>query len=109
MVYLENWEEFVAAAQCLFVKSPDKTRYLLKYRGSQGKLILKVTDDRVCIKFRTDDAAYLGKVAKFNERFCRWAVEQNVETLEFLDPEDPAEALTGARVAPKKATKKRKS
>lgn len=70
MVYIDDWNDFAARAEALmlaqplkvwarffffssFVSSPDahtapiQTRYVLKYRASDAKLVLKVTDDVV--------------------------------------------------------------
>ena len=62
MVYLHSWQEFQDAAEELYTKSPDKVssipkdyspilisgmkaRYCVKWRSSEGKLVLKVTDN----------------------------------------------------------------
>ncbi|CAI5509481.1 unnamed protein product [Closterium sp. Naga37s-1] len=41
-------------------------RYVSKYRHCDGKLVLKATDDRVCIKFRTDQAQDAKKMERLN-------------------------------------------
>lgn len=46
MVYIDSWDEFQKAAEDLYVASPFQTRYVSTYRHVDGKLILKVTDDR---------------------------------------------------------------
>ncbi|RUS22874.1 hypothetical protein BC937DRAFT_95648 [Endogone sp. FLAS-F59071] len=46
MVYIDSWDEFQKAAEDLYVASPYQTRYVSTYRHVDGKLILKVTDDR---------------------------------------------------------------
>ena len=33
-----------------------QTRYTVKYRHTDGKVVLKVTDDTTCLKFKTDQA-----------------------------------------------------
>lgn len=48
-MYLRSWEAFASQAEELYRKDPLGTRYLMKYRHSDGKLVLKVTDDKtVC-------------------------------------------------------------
>ena len=37
-----------------------------KYRHKEGKLVLKVTDDRKCIKYATDQQSDLNKMARLN-------------------------------------------
>ncbi|RVW54951.1 Signal recognition particle 9 kDa protein [Vitis vinifera] len=46
MVYIESWDEFVDRSVQLFRADPDSTRYVMKYRHCDGKLVLKVTDNR---------------------------------------------------------------
>ncbi|KAJ9547810.1 hypothetical protein OSB04_020353 [Centaurea solstitialis] len=69
MVYLTSWDDFVERSVQLFRSSPEKTRYAMKYRHSEGKLILKVTDDRECLKFKTDQAQDAKKMEKLNNIF----------------------------------------
>ena len=45
MVYVSDWDEFVAAATKLFQSKPKKTRYTVKFRGEDKVVVLKVTDD----------------------------------------------------------------
>lgn len=62
MVYISSWQEFQEAAEALYEKSPNKvrniihpctslviifvqTRYCVKWRGSERRLVLKITDD----------------------------------------------------------------
>ncbi|KAI3773039.1 hypothetical protein L6452_04236 [Arctium lappa] len=69
MVYLTSWDDFVERSVQLFRTSPEKTRYAMKYRHSEGKLILKVTDDKECLKFKTDQAQDAKKMEKLNNIF----------------------------------------
>ncbi|KAH0772500.1 hypothetical protein KY290_009637 [Solanum tuberosum] len=49
MVYITSWDDFVERSVQLFRADPEKasvTRYVMKYRHSDGKLVLKVTDDK---------------------------------------------------------------
>ncbi|XBI36870.1 hypothetical protein VPH35_122312 [Triticum aestivum] len=46
-----------------------QTRYCMKYRHCDGKLVLKVTDDRECLKFKTDQAQDAKKMEKLNNIF----------------------------------------
>ncbi|GLB44287.1 putative signal recognition particle 9 kDa protein (SRP9) [Lyophyllum shimeji] len=53
MVYIHSWQEYQDAAEALYAKSPNKTRYCVKWKSSEGKLVLKITDNTTCIKFKT--------------------------------------------------------
>ncbi|KAI9507796.1 hypothetical protein F5148DRAFT_1201718 [Russula earlei] len=45
MVYISSWQQYQEAAENLYANSPRKTRYSVKWRSSEGKLVLKITDD----------------------------------------------------------------
>jgi hypothetical protein len=46
-MYVEDFNTFYQQAEELLLKDPLKTRYVVKYRHTEGKLVLKVTDDVV--------------------------------------------------------------
>ncbi|KAJ4834900.1 hypothetical protein Tsubulata_047365 [Turnera subulata] len=46
MVYITSWDEFLDRSEQLFRADPDSTRYVMKYRHCDGKLVLKVTDNK---------------------------------------------------------------
>ncbi|XP_066372403.1 signal recognition particle 9 kDa protein-like isoform X1 [Miscanthus floridulus] len=69
MVYVDSWDEFVERSVQLFRADPNATRYVMKYRHCEGKLVLKVTDDRECLKFKTDQAQDGKKMEKLNNIF----------------------------------------
>ena len=46
-MFIEDWASFYEQAEQLYRADPLKTRYVLKYKHNSGKLILKVTDDKV--------------------------------------------------------------
>lgn len=49
-MYIEDWDSFYVQAEELWRKEPLKTRYCVKYRHTEGTLVLKVTDDvKVCV------------------------------------------------------------
>merc|ERR1712194_895646 len=102
-VYLEDFEEFQAAAQSLFTTSPLRTRYLSKYRHCDSKVILKVTNDKVCLKYRTNQIADLRKIERFSQAYARWMVSTNLENLG-----EPDEELEGAKEASKTQSTKKK-
>ncbi|KAF2325300.1 hypothetical protein GH714_026268 [Hevea brasiliensis] len=69
MVYITSWDEFVERSAQLFRADPDSTRYVMKYRHCDGKLVLKVTDNKECLKFKTDQAQDAKKMEKLNNIF----------------------------------------
>ncbi|KAH6797931.1 Signal recognition particle [Perilla frutescens var. hirtella] len=69
MVYIVSWDDFLEKSLQLFRSNPQKTRYVMKYRNCDGKLVMKVTDDKECIKFKTDQAQDAKKMEKLNNMF----------------------------------------
>uniref|UniRef100_A0A2P2QP78 Signal recognition particle 9 kDa protein n=1 Tax=Rhizophora mucronata TaxID=61149 RepID=A0A2P2QP78_RHIMU len=69
MVYITSWDEFVERSVQLFRADPDSARYVMKYRHCDGKLVLKVTDNKECLKFKTDLAQDAKKMEKLNNIF----------------------------------------
>jgi len=72
MPYIDSLETFVAEAEKLYVEHPEHTRYVTKYRHVDGKLELKVTNDRVCLKFETDQQQDLKRIDKLNALFLSY-------------------------------------
>ncbi|KAK1314266.1 Signal recognition particle 9 kDa protein [Acorus calamus] len=69
MVYIESWDEFVDKSVQLFRADPQSSRYVMKYRHCDGKLVLKVTDNRECLKYKTDQAQEIKRMEKLNNIF----------------------------------------
>ncbi|KAF8840651.1 signal recognition particle, SRP9/SRP14 subunit [Paxillus ammoniavirescens] len=66
MVYIASWQEYQEAAENLYAKSPNKTRYCVKWKSSEGKLVLKITDDTTCLKFKTYSSIFLNRFESLN-------------------------------------------
>ncbi|KAJ3512700.1 hypothetical protein NLJ89_g3371 [Agrocybe chaxingu] len=66
MVYIHSWQEFQDAAEALYSKAPNNTRYGVKWKSSEGKLVLKITDNTTCIKFKTNSSIFLNRFDALN-------------------------------------------
>ncbi|EIW56814.1 signal recognition particle SRP9/SRP14 subunit [Trametes versicolor FP-101664 SS1] len=69
MVYISSWQEYQEAAEALYEKSPNSTRYCVKWRQSAdggGKLVLKITDNTTCLKFKTHSSVFLNRFDALN-------------------------------------------
>ncbi|KAJ3515552.1 hypothetical protein NMY22_g14425 [Coprinellus aureogranulatus] len=66
MVYIHSWQEFQDAAEELYERDPNKTRYCVKWRASEGKLVLKITNDVTCLKFKTYSSIFLNRFEALN-------------------------------------------
>eukprot|EP00053_Salpingoeca_punica_P013193 m.118881 g.118881 ORF g.118881 m.118881 type:complete len:80 (+) comp16137_c0_seq3:188-427(+) len=71
MGYIESFDDFAKQAEALFIAQPERTRFFISYRHSKTQLVLKVTDDRVCLKYRTDQSQDLRKMEKLNNTMTR--------------------------------------
>lgn len=71
MVYVDSFSEFQEGAQRIFAANPGGTRYSIKYRHTEGKLVLKVTDDVACLKFKTDQQQDVKRMEKLNMEMFR--------------------------------------
>ncbi|XP_037678556.1 signal recognition particle 9 kDa protein-like [Choloepus didactylus] len=74
MPQYQNWEEFSHAAEKLYLADPMKAHVVLKYGHSNGSLCIKVTDDLVCLVYRTDQAQEIKKIEKFHSQLVRLMV-----------------------------------
>ena len=71
MTFLDSWEEFEAAAERLYLQDPMKVRYTTKYDHSKGCLVLKMTDNVVCLQYKTEAAQDIKKCEKFVNNLMR--------------------------------------
>jgi len=83
-MYIDSWDEFEGRAQEMFESAAaegksDRVRYTVKYRHCDGKVVLKATDDVVCLKYRTDQVADLKKMEKLNNWFFAWSTGSSLE------------------------------
>ncbi|XP_061099133.1 signal recognition particle 9 kDa protein [Conger conger] len=76
MPYYQTWEEFARAAEKLYLTDPMKVRVVLKYRHCDGNLCMKVTDDAVCLQYKTDQAQDVKKIEKLHGKLMRCMVSK---------------------------------
>eukprot|EP00877_Chromochloris_zofingiensis_P003379 jgi/Chrzof1/13041/Cz07g17200.t1 len=68
-MYVQDWESFYQQAEELYRRRPLETRYCIKYRHQEGQLVLKVTDDVVCLKYKTDQQVDIKRMERLNAMF----------------------------------------
>ncbi|WOO81458.1 Signal recognition particle protein [Vanrija pseudolonga] len=68
MVYIKTWTDFESAVIELYNRAPRQTRYVVKFIPKTGHLVLKVTDDIKCIKYKTFSAIILNRFESLNLR-----------------------------------------
>jgi len=71
MTFLTTWEDFEKAAERLYLQNPMKARYVIQYDHNQGFLSMKMTDDVVCIQYKSEAAQDVRKMEKFANNLMR--------------------------------------
>ncbi|KAJ3020565.1 Signal recognition particle protein [Thoreauomyces humboldtii] len=66
MVYIDVWDQYQEAVEELYLSEPFRTRFVSKYRHTDGKLVLKVFDGKICLKYRTEKLPDLKKFERLN-------------------------------------------
>ncbi|KAG2177576.1 hypothetical protein INT44_008088 [Umbelopsis vinacea] len=93
-MYLDTWDDFQKAAEDIYIASPLRTRYVSSYRHIDGELILKVTDDRSAVKYKTKQSTDLKKFIGLNRSMM--SKMQNIEPTEAVHvPENAAQQPQG--------------
>ncbi|KZT58201.1 signal recognition particle, SRP9/SRP14 subunit [Calocera cornea HHB12733] len=104
MVYITSWPEYAKRAEELYAAVPTKTRYVVKWRADKNELVLKITDDVTCLKYKTHsslllnrfDALNLALMKRMRARAERPAPPEPVEeTMEAVSPAPAAGAAAG--------------
>mmetsp|Transcript_30648 Transcript_30648/g.66906 ORF Transcript_30648/g.66906 Transcript_30648/m.66906 type:complete len:108 (-) Transcript_30648:335-658(-) len=104
---IESWDEFFQQVEALFRAEPLRTRMMTKYRHCDGKLEIKVTDDKVCLQFRTEQAQDLKRIEKLNQLFFALTVHgEDTNVADYL-PEAPAAQPTSTAQSGKRRAGRR--
>ncbi|XP_073988612.1 signal recognition particle 9 [Rhodnius prolixus] len=70
-MYLNSWDEFEKAAQNLYLQDPMKIRYSMKYTHNKNLLKVKLTDNSVCLQYKTENQPEVKKIEKFVNNLMR--------------------------------------
>ncbi|KAF5338803.1 hypothetical protein D9758_012097 [Tetrapyrgos nigripes] len=105
MVYIQSWQEYQDAAEELYKNSPNTTRYCIKWKSSEGKLVLKITDNVSCIKFKTYSSIFLNRFEALNLSLMekmqnRRIIEAPKSEATKVEPSSEASAVPPALVTP---------
>ncbi|KAF2071417.1 hypothetical protein CYY_007261 [Polysphondylium violaceum] len=68
-MYIADWDEFFDKSEQLYRSDPSKTRFSFKYRHVDAKVVLKVTNDRVNLKYQTDKENDFKRIDQLNNLF----------------------------------------
>eukprot|EP00002_Diphylleia_rotans_P001763 TRINITY_DN11000_c0_g1_i1.p1 TRINITY_DN11000_c0_g1~~TRINITY_DN11000_c0_g1_i1.p1 ORF type:complete len:106 (-),score=26.68 TRINITY_DN11000_c0_g1_i1:448-765(-) len=105
-MFVEKFEDFLERSEQLYLSSPLQTRYVIKYRHKEGKLVLKVTDNKVCLKHYIDYLQDIKKIEKLTLLFLRVSTNKKVEPYAAIEDASPmAPKEVPAASAPKRRKK----
>jgi len=82
MVYISSWQDYQEAAEALYTKSPNNTRYCIKWNSCEGKFVLKITDNTTCLKFKTYSSIFLNRFEALN-----FSLMQKMQNQQISEPE----------------------
>ncbi|CAJ0941517.1 unnamed protein product, partial [Mesorhabditis belari] len=71
MTYFNSWEEFAKAVERLYTANPEKCRFVTKYNHNQGKLVIKMTDDVVCLQYSSEQTQDVKRLEKLTSTLMR--------------------------------------
>ena len=71
MPFVTNWDEFNEKAGDLYYNDPVRFRIMMKYRHNDGKLVLKVTDDKRVYQYLVEQSKEVKNVDKFLSNYMR--------------------------------------
>ena len=62
----QSMDEFIEKTEKLFTKSPNDTRYVMKFNHTKGRMNFKTTNNVLVVKYKTDQASDLQQLEKLN-------------------------------------------
>ncbi|KAH8992478.1 signal recognition particle, SRP9/SRP14 subunit [Lactarius akahatsu] len=98
MVYISSWQEYQEAADNLYTNSPRKTRYTVKWKSSEGILVLKITDDVTCLKFKTHSSIFLGRFEALNRSLIQKMTNSPLKPIPTALSAPPPQAIAASPV-----------
>ncbi|XP_055346915.1 signal recognition particle 9 kDa protein-like [Paramacrobiotus metropolitanus] len=72
MVNIVSWDDFSKRAEELYLADPGRVRFTIKYRESDGEVILKMTDDKTCLKYHGTTSRDVKRAEKFSSLIMRY-------------------------------------
>ena len=75
--YLDSWDDFFAASEQLYLDSPENFRFTMKYRHCDSKMVLKVTNNNLVVKYMSDQVQDGKKLEKLNAMLMRHMVAKS--------------------------------
>ncbi|CEQ41790.1 SPOSA6832_03528 [Sporobolomyces salmonicolor] len=99
-MYFRNWAHFVQACDDLCREALHPPRYCLRWRHDLGLLVIKVTDDHQCYKFKTRSSVFLNRFDALNRALMARFQNRQRGAAAVADREGVSERQTGAEGMP---------
>ncbi|GAA5966210.1 hypothetical protein JCM3765_006089 [Sporobolomyces pararoseus] len=94
-MYFTNWDRFLSNCNTLCDTSSTLPRYTLKFNYSKSLLVIKVTNDQTCLKFKTRSTVYLNRFDAFNKTLLkRFSSSSNDTSTVTTTTTSPIQATT---------------
>eukprot|EP00636_Phaeomonas_parva_P003016 CAMPEP_0118864352 /NCGR_PEP_ID=MMETSP1163-20130328/8960_1 /TAXON_ID=124430 /ORGANISM="Phaeomonas parva, Strain CCMP2877" /LENGTH=113 /DNA_ID=CAMNT_0006798463 /DNA_START=84 /DNA_END=425 /DNA_ORIENTATION=- len=105
----EEWVEFESRVKMLMEQDPS-TRLIVKYAHNKSRVNVRVTNDAVCLKFKTGDASDLRKFEKLHAWMLAKTFEMGEEEMEqrLIDARSAVEEQNRAAATGKKGGRRRR-
>jgi hypothetical protein len=71
MPFIANWDEFNEKASEMHQEDPVRFRIMMKYRHNDGKLVLKVTNDKKVCQYLVEQPKEVKNVDKFLSTYMK--------------------------------------
>jgi len=81
VVYYRQWDDFAKAAGAMVQANPSQVRYCSRWRYDRGLLVLKVTDNSTCVKFKTRSTIILNRFEVLNRTLMATMQNQQVPSV----------------------------
>jgi len=76
MTYAKTWEDFERAADKLYHQDPMRARFTMNYSHSEAMLKIKMTDDIICLQYKTELVQDMKKVEKYLNKLTQLMVSK---------------------------------
>ncbi|XKL61143.1 hypothetical protein PGB90_008200 [Kerria lacca] len=77
MTFFKTWEEFEKIAENVYLQNSMNTRFVLKYDHLQQSLIIKLTDNTLCLQYKAEMTDEIKKLEKFVSKLLNHMIHLN--------------------------------
>ncbi|XP_021946291.1 signal recognition particle 9 kDa protein [Folsomia candida] len=70
-MYLKSWDDFEKGAERLYLQDPLKCRYNILYIHKKGIFKVKMTNDVVCLQYKSESIQECKRMEKFISNLLR--------------------------------------